>query len=43
MRNSFLLPVVAAVALLGSGCASMYYDTMEKMGVHKRDIMVDRV
>lgn len=26
-----------------SGCASAYYGTMEKMGVHKRDILVDRV
>jgi DNA repair exonuclease SbcCD ATPase subunit len=43
MRTSYVLPLVAAAALLGSGCASMYYDTMEKMGVHKRDIMVDRV
>ncbi len=25
------------------GCSSMYYGTMEKLGVHKRDIMVDRV
>jgi ElaB/YqjD/DUF883 family membrane-anchored ribosome-binding protein len=26
-----------------TGCSSVYYGTMEKMGVHKRDIMVDRV
>jgi len=26
-----------------SGCASAYYAAMEKAGVHKRDIMVDRV
>lgn len=26
-----------------SSCSSVYYGTMEKMGVHKRDIMVDRV
>lgn len=26
-----------------SGCSSMYYGTMEKLGVHKREIMVDRV
>lgn len=26
-----------------SGCASTYYNTMEKFGVHKRDILVDRV
>lgn len=25
------------------GCSSAYYNTMEKFGVHKRDIMVDRV
>jgi len=28
---------------LTSGCQKVYYDTMEKFGVHKRDIMVDRV
>lgn len=43
MRTSYLLPLFAAVALLGSSCSSIYYDTMEKVGVHKRDIMVDRV
>ncbi len=26
-----------------TGCASAYYGTMEKVGVHKRDILVDRV
>ncbi len=26
-----------------SGCSSAYYGAMEKVGVHKRDIMVDRV
>ena len=26
-----------------AGCSSTYYNTMEKFGVHKRDIMVDRV
>jgi hypothetical protein len=25
------------------GCSTVYYGTMEKLGVHKRDIMVDRV
>jgi len=28
---------------LATGCSSLYYGAMEKMGVHKRDIMVDRV
>lgn len=36
-----------AMAVLGVavliGCSSAYYNTMEKFGVHKRDIMVDRV
>ncbi|HSR13396.1 MAG TPA: DUF2959 domain-containing protein, partial [Thermodesulfobacteriota bacterium] len=35
----FALLSLAALA----GCSSMYYGTMEKLGVHKRDIMVDRV
>jgi t-SNARE complex subunit (syntaxin) len=29
--------------VLLSGCSSVYYDTMEKVGYHKRDILVDRV
>ncbi len=35
--------ILAAVILGLCGCNTMYYGTMEKMGVHKRDIMVDRV
>lgn len=35
--------LLAAVILGLCGCNTMYYGTMEKMGVHKRDIMVDRV
>ena len=36
--------LVLPVIILGlSGCSTMYYGTMEKLGVHKRDIMVDRV
>lgn len=37
-----LLPLVT-VLLLCSACASVYYDTMESVGIHKRDILVDRV
>ncbi|SNY52911.1 Protein of unknown function [Arsukibacterium tuosuense] len=29
--------------LLLTGCQSAYYSTMEKVGVHKRDILADRV
>lgn len=37
-------PVVGlVVVLLMVGCSSTYYGAMEKVGVHKRDIMVDRV
>lgn len=40
MRQALL-----AIGLLGAmtGCSSAYYNTMEKFGVHKRDILVDRV
>ncbi len=43
MNRSYLLPVVAAAVLFGSGCSSIYYGTMEKLGIPKREIMVDRV
>ncbi len=36
--------LMLAAVLLGLGaCSSLYYGAMEKVGVHKRDIMVDRV
>lgn len=34
--------LISLLALVG-GCSSAYYGAMEKVGVHKRDIMVDRV
>lgn len=37
------LLVVAGLIFGVCGCSSMYYGTMEKLGVHKREIMVDRV
>ena len=37
-----LIPLLFA-ALLLSACSSAYYSAMEKVGVHKRDILVDRV
>ncbi|MCP3870863.1 MAG: DUF2959 domain-containing protein [Gammaproteobacteria bacterium] len=33
----FFLPILI------SGCSTVYYDTMEQAGFHKRDILVDRV
>lgn len=37
-----LLAAVTAVFLL-TGCQTAYYSTMEKLGIEKRDILVDRV
>jgi hypothetical protein len=37
------LLVLSSIVLGLVGCSTMYYGTMEKMGVHKRDIMADRV
>ncbi|MCW8194489.1 DUF2959 domain-containing protein [Proteobacteria bacterium 005FR1] len=37
------IPVVFLSAFLLAGCQSLYYGTMEKFGVQKRDILVDRV
>ncbi len=35
--------LLLSCALLLSACSSTYYSAMEKVGVHKRDILVDRV
>ncbi len=36
-----LLPILILLMLVG--CQSAYYGALEKVGIHKRDIMVDRV
>lgn len=41
-RFSRRLPVVLLL-VLAAGCESAYYGAWEKVGVHKRDIFVDRV
>lgn len=38
-----ILATAVAVLVLSWGCSSTYYGAMEKVGVHKRDIMVSRV
>ena len=38
-----LLALAVLLPALVSGCSSTYYKTMEKLGVPKREIMVDRV
>lgn len=40
IRFALLLPLAA---LLLSGCSSAYYGAMEKIGIPKREILVDRV
>lgn len=37
------LLVVFLIAFTLGGCSSLYYGAMEKVGIHKREIMVDRV
>ncbi|ABW66571.1 DUF2959 domain-containing protein [Desulfosudis oleivorans] len=39
LRFVFPLVMIGLVA----GCSTLYYGAMEKVGIHKRDIMVDRV
>jgi hypothetical protein len=41
-RASLWLPLVLVLLWLG-GCESAYYGAMERVGFHKRDILVDRV
>lgn len=41
MKIRVLTVVVLSSALFG--CSSSYYNAMEKAGIHKRDILVDRV
>lgn len=41
--NKWVLTTLLASSLALAGCQSAYYGAMEKVGYHKRDIMVDRV
>jgi hypothetical protein len=43
LRNGLNLVIAAGFIWFLSGCESAYYKTMETMGYHKRDIMVERV
>lgn len=42
IKTALLFTAVSATLLLG-GCSTAYYAAMEKVGVHKRDILIDRV
>ncbi|KFZ37686.1 DNA repair protein [Shewanella mangrovi] len=41
--KKILSAILVSSLLLLTGCQSAYYGAMEKVGIHKRDIMVDRV
>ena len=43
VARAFALSITLALALGSAGCKTAYYGTMEKMGIHKRDILVNRV
>lgn len=43
MRTTACSLLLLFVATLSVGCSNAYYGTMEAFGVHKRDILVDRV
>lgn len=43
LGRSLALVALAALAMTQAGCDSAYYGAWEKVGVHKRDILVDRV
>ena len=43
LKQSVLTGLLLGSALAISGCQSTYYNAMEKVGIHKRDIMVDRI
>lgn len=42
MMRARIFAIGLLVPLL-AGCSTVYYETMEKVGVHKREIMADRV
>ncbi len=43
MFDQYRVPNITLLLVLLTGCSSVYYDTMESVGYHKRDILVDRV
>ncbi|WP_297310620.1 DUF2959 domain-containing protein [Neptuniibacter sp.] len=43
MINKIKLLCLSCVLMLLAGCQTAYYSAMEQVGVHKRDILVDRV
>ncbi|WP_372762084.1 DUF2959 domain-containing protein [Pseudoalteromonas sp.] len=42
-KQTLLSASLLALTVALSGCQSAYYSAMEKVGIHKRDILIDRV
>ena len=43
MRSPVLSLFLVASMFMLQGCETVYFNTMEKVGVHKRDILIDRI
>ena len=43
VRFILFATLMVTAACLSTGCQSMHYNTMEKFGYQKREILVDRV
>ncbi len=43
LHKIYGLPAILLLAAFLSGCETAYYSAWEKVGVHKRDILVDRI
>ncbi len=43
IKSVMLLPFFIFIIVITNSCSSAYYGAMEKIGIHKRDILVDRV
>lgn len=43
MRSNMMSLFLITSLLLLQGCETLYFNTMEKVGVHKRDILIDRI
>ena len=43
MRANILRGAICSLLILVTGCATAYYDALERRGIEKRDILADRV
>jgi len=43
LHHRLRLVLIFSLLILAAGCETAYYGTMEKLGYHKRDLMVNRV